>query len=299
MDGRPTEKKRRLLEVIRGLGLPDSGEALDFGCGVGEFTYVLRQALPQGWTVYGLDIIRTAVENARRWYPKCAFFMAQDERFKGKRFDFVLTHHVLEHVFDLPHVLSEISDRMKEQSAVLHVLPCGNAGSFEHDICLLRKDGIDPTLGNRFFFEDKGHIRRLTTSQLVDYVCRDGFVLQKEYYSGQYYGAINYFTQRSPHLIAGLTAPSAAKSRQAKKRLRRLRGVLFLLWALRYPAACVEAKIQQRAWRLRHYVVMASALPLYVFAKPMDAYLKQKALQEWNKRRTQRNGSAMYLFFKR
>jgi hypothetical protein len=50
---------------------------------------------------------------------------------------------------------------------------------------------------------------------------------------------------------------------------------------------------------VRDYVLLILGLPLYVFTKPMDIYLKGKALDEWNKRKTERNGSEMYLFFRR
>jgi hypothetical protein len=62
-------------------------------------------------------------------------------------------------------------------SAMLHILPCGNEGSFEHNVCLLRKDGINPELEGRFFFEDEGHVRRLTTEQLSALCAKMGFVL--------------------------------------------------------------------------------------------------------------------------
>ena len=77
---------------------------------------------------------------------------------------------------------------MKPSSSFLHILPCGNEGSFEHTICLLKKDGINKEMGNRFFFEDPAHIRRLSTDELNTMVAKFGFNLTKDYYSNQYYG---------------------------------------------------------------------------------------------------------------
>lgn len=191
MDEWPIEKRRRVSEVIRSLNLPDAGEALDFGCGTGVFTNVIKQTLPAGWKVYGTDISDIAIVNAKKRYPECAFFVADDEEFMRKKFYFLFTHHVLEHVYNLVQILEEINVRLKSKSMALHILPCGNGNSFEHNISLLRKEGISLQLEGRFFFEDEGHVRRLTTEQLAKLCAGKGFTLFKEYYSNQYWGAIN------------------------------------------------------------------------------------------------------------
>jgi SAM-dependent methyltransferase len=299
MDEWPIEKKRRIFEVIRSFELPDAGEALDFGCGNGVFTDVIKQALPLGWKVYGVDISEIAIENAKKRYPGGVFFVADDREIISKRFDFLFTHHVLEHVYNLPQVLKEINDRMKDESTILHILPCGNEGSFEHSICLLRKDGINLQLEHRFFFEDEGHLRRLTTEQLSK-LCREkGFILAKEYYSNQYYGAINWITQSGPSFVRMFTDLSSAVDEEAKGKLTKIRYKLFFLWCLRYPAAFVESRLRKRNRPVRDYIFLILGFLLYVFTKSMDNYLKRKALNEWNKRKTERNGSEMYLFFKR
>jgi SAM-dependent methyltransferase len=299
MDEWPIEKKQRIFEVILSLELPDVGEALDFGCGNGVLTSIMKQALPCGWKVYGTDISTIAVENAKKRYPECIFFVASDKEFVGKRFDFLFTHHVLEHVFNLSQVLDEIDDFLKDKTAILHILPCGNEGSFEHGICLLRKDGINPKLENRFFFEDEGHVRRLNTEQLNKLYREKGFVLAKDYYSYQYYGAIDWITQSGPGFVRLFTDTSSASDEKAKSKLRRLRYRLFFVWALRYPAAFIERILRKRSRTVRDYFLLTLGLPLYIFTKPMDSYLKGKALDEWQKRKTEQNGSEMYLFFKR
>ena len=48
MDEWPADKKKRVRGVVKGLNLPGRGAALDYGCGNGEFTGVLKEALP-GW----------------------------------------------------------------------------------------------------------------------------------------------------------------------------------------------------------------------------------------------------------
>jgi len=295
----PDETKRRVFELICGLGLPETGEALDFGCGNGILTDVLRQALPPGWKVYGTDISATAIENARTRYPSCAFFTSGDGRHAGRRFDFLFTHHVLEHVHDIGEALDEIDGRMKPTSTMLHILPCGNEGSFERGVCLLRRDGINPELENRYFFEDEGHLRRLTTERFGALCAKYGFALVREYYANQHDGAINWITQRRPDFIRMFTESSEALDGRARSRLAKLRYALLGLWALRYPVLVVESRVKKEKRTLRDWLLMIAGAPFYAIAKPVDAYVKRRALREWELRKAEPNGSEMYLLFKR
>ena len=47
MDEWPADKKERIFEIITALNLPETGEALDYGCGNGVFTEVIKKALPR------------------------------------------------------------------------------------------------------------------------------------------------------------------------------------------------------------------------------------------------------------
>lgn len=150
MDEWPAEKKQRVLDLVRGLNLPERGDAVDFGCGNGEFTGVLKRALP-GWNVYGIDITSVAIDNAQKRHPDCLFYMLP----MNKKFDFLFSHHVLEHVDDIDKTWHEIDRYLKKEASSLHVLPCGNQESFEYNLCLLRNDGIESGSGNRFFLKIK------------------------------------------------------------------------------------------------------------------------------------------------
>ncbi len=90
----PLEKKKRISEVIRALDLPKLGEALDFGCGNGIFTEVIRLALPD-WQVYGVDFSSVAIQGAKAQFPDCTFFTPADKDLMNKKFDFLFTHHCL------------------------------------------------------------------------------------------------------------------------------------------------------------------------------------------------------------
>lgn len=299
MEEWPIEKKRRVFDVIRSLGLPIEGEAVDYGCGNGVFTDVLRQALAPGWKVYGVDVSEAAVERARKQNPDCAFYLSSDLQRIGKTFDFVFTHHVLEHVYDVAQVLDEITERAKPCSMMLHILPCGNAGSFEHSICLLRKDGINVNLENRFFFEDEGHVRRLTSSELCR-LCHDrGFVLAEESYSNQYYGAIEWITKAGPRFIELLTDTAQATGPEARGRLNAIRIRLMLYWWLRRAVFEIENRMARVPKTWRNYVAILLLTPPYFFSKPIDRYLRRNAIAEWKTKKAEPNGSEMYLSFSR
>ncbi|MBF0546905.1 MAG: class I SAM-dependent methyltransferase [Candidatus Riflebacteria bacterium] len=299
VDDWPVEQKQRIYEIISNLELPSAGEAIDFGCGNGVFTNVIKQALPSEWKVYGTDLSTIAVENARKRYPKCIFFSVEERMFIGKRFDFLFTHHVLEHVSSLSQTLDEMDGLLKQKAAILHVLPCGNEGSFERNLCSLRKGGIDQNLENRFFFEDEGHLRRLNTEQLTEPYKARGFILKTEYYSNQYFGAINWIVRSGPDFIRRLTNLSLACDEKARRKLAGWQYRLLIIWALLYPTYFVEKMFRKRSKTIHDYSLVLYNLPFYVFSKFFDSYLKKKALAEWQNKKNEQNGSEMYLFFKR
>ncbi len=68
--------RARIAEVIGELPMPPTGIALDFGCGSGALTKVIREAL-QGLKLYGTDLSSVAVEDARERVPGCVFMHPQ------------------------------------------------------------------------------------------------------------------------------------------------------------------------------------------------------------------------------
>lgn len=88
------KKKLRVLNIVRELNLPKTGWAIDFGCGNGVGTDIMKKALPT-WKVFGTDISWQAISNAKRRFPRLNFFELSDQRkFYGK-FDFLFSHHSL------------------------------------------------------------------------------------------------------------------------------------------------------------------------------------------------------------
>lgn len=74
----------------------------------------------------------------------------------------------------------------KPSAQCLHILPWGDADSFEHRLASRTKNGIEPEAGNRFFYEDAGHVRRLTWQGLCDAAAPHGFVPSRVRYANRF-----------------------------------------------------------------------------------------------------------------
>ena len=299
MEDWPPERKRRIAEILGALALPATGAALDFGCGNGTFTAVLRETLPRGWSVSGLEVSATAIANARRRVDGCEFLVAGVDQPEARTYTLVFSHHVLEHVFDLDAVLAEIDGLVATDATMLHVLPCGNEGSFEHGACLLHRNGIDAAAEGRFFFEDEGHLRRLTSAELAARLSARGFVLAHALYSGQYWGAIDWITQQPVPFLLRFTDPATARDTTARRTLRWMRVALIVTSLLRRHAGFVLGCLRGRLRRPRHLALLPPMLPFLPLSWPLFAFLRARATEEWRTRSSDPGGSEMYLVFER
>jgi SAM-dependent methyltransferase len=248
------------------MSLPAHGRALDFGCGQGVFTKVLRDALP-GWDVCGTELSEIALRKAAARLPDCAF-VNSIELASAPPFDFIFTHHVLEHVLDLDQTLAEVSRVAAPRSLMCHILPCGNAGSLEHQLASLHTEGIQARLGNRFFFEDEGHLRRLTSRELTDAATRHGWRLRSANFANHFWGALEWITDLDHSF--GRTLTSSTNARDFRSRLALLR------------------------WR-----VILSGIWLAKHRSPLGWLLRRLSDAEWRRRQTDPAGSEMYLLFER
>jgi len=288
----PKEKKQRVFEIIKDLNLPENGNAIDFGCGNGVFTDILQQALPN-WKIYGCDISKNAVENAKIRFPNCLFFISDAEQNPDIKFDFLFTHHVLEHVYDIKMLVKDMNILLKPKSFILHIFPCGNENSYEYNICKMRIDGINSEMENRFFFEDEGHVRRLTTEQTNNLFSELGFALEKDLYSNQYYGGIKWISESSKDFILRFTDPTKAQDEKARKKLVGAKNKLLFMHYCN--------KIQKNSFKsiAFQFIKTGVKLILYPLAKIIVSYVEMKAKREWRRKKTQKNGSEMYLFYGR
>lgn len=298
MTSHPDFKVRRIVETLSAMGLPQRGVALDYGCGNGALTDVLRKSLP-GWEVFGTDLSATAISSAATRYPECAFFPLDAPSISRNSVDLVFTHHVFEHVLSVPDTLGDIDAYAKPEAAMLHVLPCGNAGSFEYNVCRLTRDGIDHRHGGRFFFEDEGHLRRLTSDQLSTICAELGYRTTRACFANQFAGAVYWISQTSPRFVSEFANPSRAIDTSAALRLMLLRLMLFVPATVSVIVRVWERTLHAPGMPPKRLVQLAIAMPLYLLAviphRGLRWSLGRARDREWNRRKTDPRGSEMHL----
>ncbi|HWF83328.1 MAG TPA: class I SAM-dependent methyltransferase [Vicinamibacterales bacterium] len=294
----PAEKLARVATFVERLQLPSSGAFLDFGCGTGVFTALLQRALP-GWRACGSDIVDLALEKARERCSGGEFFRL--DQLAGRRFDFVFSHHVLEHVQNLDETLVHLAQLTRPGGAMIVIMPCGNAGSLEHDICSARRDGIDAGCGNRFFFEDEGHLRRLTTAELAAAAALHGFTVQRQSFANHHHGALKWLTEQSPAWLKRTLDPAAAIDAKAGSWLRALRRRVLRLRFLRRPPSLLipgmEWRLQKRDRSLIENAALIISNPVTIVSGVVERWLQAKDEQEWTERAGDERGSEMYVVF--
>ncbi|MBU1042923.1 MAG: class I SAM-dependent methyltransferase [Candidatus Omnitrophica bacterium] len=293
----PIEQKQRIFELIKTLDLPKKGSVLDFGCGRGEFTRVIKQALPE-WDVWGIDISAIAIESAQKSCPECLFSVLSDISAVNQKFDLVFSNHVLEHIDNLDQTWSEMNQLFKQKAWFLLVLPCGNKGSFEYKLSMLHKNGIKKDKGNVFFHEDETHLRRLTSEQINVIVLRNGFKPVLNYFANHFYGAIYWLTIGKPAVIFSYFDPRDAKDQISAIKLISLYFMFMLIKILKFPANTIDHKKATKKGS-KYWICFGLFFLLYPISKLITIYLDHKVKQEWAKKKTEPTGSEMYLFYSR
>lgn len=87
-DGWPVERYDRIKALVQSLALPPTGRALDFGCGRGALTRVLKDALPS-WDVTGADLSDVGVLEAAKAHPDLTFTQLARLFNNGSKYDLV------------------------------------------------------------------------------------------------------------------------------------------------------------------------------------------------------------------
>jgi SAM-dependent methyltransferase len=298
MDEWEALKKQQVKEVLMGLGLPEKGKALDFGCGTGVFTRIIKDTLP-AWEVYGVEISKVAIKNASRKFPDCTFFTSENGKSYEHQFDLLFSHHVMEHVQSLEETFNIINSYLKPHSSQLHILPCGNPGSYEYNIAILKKNGIEKDRDNRFFFEEPGHLRRMTTDEFAKWESKIGFELKKSFYANQKEGSINWITKASPRFVKKLTNSRDAVDQSATLQMKKLRKKLLPLTYLQFSYSKFWLTKTKRRKKGKDYLIMAVLFLPALVSKYFYDQMDKKAHEEWASHKTETNGSEMFLYFSR
>lgn len=314
MDRWEAERHDRLREVLATIQLPAQPRILDYGCGSGSLTALLAACWPDAQVV-GVDVSATAVAHARQRHPdprlRFATLDAAFVRDAAGTFDFVFSHHVLEHVFDLDGSLAELARLLARPGRMLHVLPCGNAGSFSHWLCRRRPDGIDAAAGHRFYFEEPSHLRRLRSDELADRLAAHGVTLQAAWFGYHWLGAVRLFTELSPRDLMVALDPRPWRKASWPWWLP-VAFSLVALCLLRAPAQVLvrarrlwqQATVHRtrRLGELRSLCLLALTVPalcLWPISWLVESAVRALDQREWRRRRLDPRGTEMLLTFGR
>lgn len=289
--------KSRLLELVKSLNLPAQGNALDFGCGRGIFTQVIREALP-GWKISGCDISAEAIESAGKNGSGITFFVLGDSRFSSFKFDFIHSHHVLEHTFDEKVTAGEMSGYAADHCVMLHSLPCNHEGSLEYRLAHWTRNGFDPETG-KFFFEDTAHMRRLNAEQAAMLFAPFHFRLVKKYFSNQYWGAIKWIAESNLGLVRTISNPFNAHSMASFFKLAGWRCRLGLSWFCFFAASAFRPADHGKYFYLKKGIQALCFLCFFWLAIPVSLYITSMAKKEWDEKKESPDGTDMFLVFER
>jgi hypothetical protein len=225
--------------------------------------------------------------------------VASDERIKTQKFDFIFSHHVLEHVYNVDDFFTELQPQFSDTARMLHICPCGNEGSLEDKISRLVKGGIDYEREERRFFEEPGHLRRLTTDRLATILQKHGFRLTREWYHQHYWSAIAWITEWQRAEVMKFTDPNLGTDPQASEQLKKFRSFLLPLTLLRLPLLTRRALQNKSQKTVPERIKLMVAWALFPVARPIDSWVSRKGEREWQQRNQDKSGSEMYLYFEK
>jgi trans-aconitate methyltransferase len=291
-------EKKRIAEVVQSLQLQDEGTVIDFGCGKGEFTILLKGLLP-GWRVLGVDISDIAVTLAKEKYTNLEFYTFDEynKRSKDLQANFIFSHHVLEYVPDIHYVLRQLKLMSHPDCAMLHIVPCNNGCGLEYSIASRVINGINP-LNGLYFFEHHAHVQRYTEAKVSEIASQFGYILEKTWYVDQHWGAIEWITRSDVNFVKRLTRFSSGTSKGAVLRLLVLRFYFLLIFLMRYPFFNLSKAKRKKDWSLLRRCFYFVCLMLYYPSHIVNRLLLFRVDLEWRLLKFDRCGGKMYLLFR-
>ncbi|HRJ30861.1 MAG TPA: class I SAM-dependent methyltransferase [Cyclobacteriaceae bacterium] len=290
-------ERKRISEVLKKIAqLSDKGVALDFGCGKGDFTILLKQLLP-GWRVVGLDISAVAIQKARELYPQLEFHLLNEFQPDNLKFDLIFSHHVLEYVPDLDYVLSKFESWSSKNAIMLHVIPCGNYAGLEYRIASL-VNGVN-TENGLYFFEHTAHKKRYSDNEFIQAATANGFAHRGSWFVDQYWGAVEWITRSNRTFLNFITPLHKAISTGAFLRILLTRLFFYFLFMARYSYFNFNRARRKASWNVGRKILFLGVACMYIPSMFFNYLLLFVVDIEWKLSNQSRGGGKMYLFFTR
>lgn len=157
---------------------------LDYGCGKGVITEKVLELNPSA-KITGVDVSETAIEFVKNKIKNQRFLAIKESEkllFNDNTFDFILLLDVLEHVYDVGQLLSELHRVLKKNGQILISVPY-------HGL-------IKNIIFSLFFFElifdpCGAHIRFFTKKSLLQCLRGAGFSVEKIGHHGRFFPVSN------------------------------------------------------------------------------------------------------------
>lgn len=285
MDSWDEVTELKIRNFFKRLPIVSGGKWLDFGCGQGALTGLLASICPEA-SITGCDISPVAIKKANEQL-ECADFQVWNPTEVGGPFDLIFSHHVLEHVMDIEETLDQLNQITNPNALHCHILPCGNKGSLEWQVANATVNGFEHN--GRFFFEEDGHLRRLTSFELIELYRQRGYVLIQSNFANQHIGAHHWIIGLGREFIREFANPGRASNTSNRAWLLILKLRLSLLW----KAKCIASFRPTNPIKSAIYPFVAPAAKLYYgsFQKSLCSEIKERFEDE--------SGSEMLLCFRK
>jgi len=203
-------------------------------------------------------------------------------------------------------VLADMSKLQLPGARIFHVLPCGNKGSFEYNLAASIPNGINPEIKNRFYYEDIGHLRRLSSAEMDSLVKAENYHPEKAWFANQQFGSLEWMCETPDVFILDtLTNLDLAKGdKAAQERLLELRNrIARLKTARKFAKEGLKHRVKTR-------LIAIKSNPLSLFGQSFqllkDYSLIQEGIEfeknlanEWELESENPSGSEMYLVYKK
>ena len=301
MEETPPFEARKIRDVLAAVR-PEPALVLDFGCGQGRLTGLLGEAFPKA-RISGTDISAKALALAAAKHPGHEFLPLKEGRgpFAPASFDLVFSYHVLEHVPDLAAALAEMARLTRPGGALVACLPCGDPGSLASRIVDRIEGGRETssTGEERFFFEDRSHLRRVASRDLIKEGAALGLEIEATFFANRFWGEVEYLLRGGLSRLRRTLDLARAKGTGSRVWLLAL-GLPLVLLAL--PVRLGRTPIRERigaAAGPAKKLMWIFLLPFKPLSQPLAAGLERLARREWERRRREPGGSAQYLIFRR
>lgn len=163
--------KERIKKIVELTGVGE--KILDIGCGIG---LIGEQIKKKGNIVYGIDLSKGAVNNARKKgiIAKVADIQKKIP-FKNNFFDGIILGEIIEHIYDTDKFLQEVRRKLKKDGYIILTTP--NLATLGRRLLLFF--GKNPHIEYYFREDSAGHIRYFVKDTLFKLLSDNGFKIEK------------------------------------------------------------------------------------------------------------------------